>query len=141
MKPLLKSAAAGLSFVFFCANALGAGPEMMPQPAQDALYAKAVEWVQNGEYDQAMAAAQQLLKMNPAGEAGYRIAVAVYWTQKQYAQVIFTVQLARRNGIESLFLNSYLTQALYYAGGLSAALQGFRRIEDLLERQSREQNR
>lgn len=137
MSARIKTAAAALLLVFSM-DGLQAAPTT-PEGLQDLLYQKGVEQVQAGAYDEALAIANQLLKINPAAEPGYRIAVAVYWARKEHARLIFTVQLARRNGIESLFLYSYLTQALYYVGGLSAALQGFRRIEDLLAKQTQEQ--
>jgi tetratricopeptide (TPR) repeat protein len=138
MKARMKAAAAAVLLIV-SAEGLLAAP-IPPEALLDMLYRKGVEQVQAGAYDEALAIADQLLKMNPAAEPGYRIAVAVYWARKEHARLIFTVQLARRNGIESLFLYSYLTQALYYVGGLSAALQGFRRIEDLLARQTQEQS-
>ncbi|MFZ5802652.1 MAG: hypothetical protein ACOY3K_06055 [Candidatus Omnitrophota bacterium] len=112
---------------------LGAASD--PSAALKELYPKALEALKARRYPEANALAGQLLRLDPQSEFPYQIIALSALRMWNFNSAIAIVEIARAQGVESAFLDKYQIYALYYAGGFTATLQGFRRIEDRAEKQ------
>ncbi|MDD5671506.1 MAG: hypothetical protein PHN49_07695 [Candidatus Omnitrophica bacterium] len=113
--------------------------EMTLDQARQVLTQAGIQAIQRGDAAQAVTIADRLRQLDPKDEAGYRISVMAGWLIGDFHYIVATVQVAKSQGVESIFLYKYMTQALFFLGDLGSAMQGFKRIENIMnqEMQSR----
>ncbi len=134
--------------LFLCALLLGSAAgqsaeesEAPPTVAAQkvVLYQAGLAALQQGETAKALVISNHFRNLDPQDEGGYRLACMAYWLEKDFYSVIATVQIARERGIESVFLYKYMTQALFFVGDFGTSMQGFKKMETLMNR-SREKS-
>ncbi len=109
-----------------------------PVTVQDkkiALYQAGLAALQQGDLPKAMSITEYLRQLDPKDEGSYRLSVMAHWQRRDFYSLVAAVQVAKQNGVESIFLYQYLTQALFFLGDFGTSLQGFKKIETLLEKQ------
>ncbi len=105
------------------------------QDKKIALYQAGFAALQQGDLMKAMSITEYLRQLDPKDEGSYRLSVMTHWQRRDFYSLVAAVQVAKQNGVESIFLYQYLTQALFFLGDFGTSLQGFKKIETLLEKQ------
>ena len=106
-----------------------------PSEEKQALYQAGLSALQAQEYEKAILVVNRLRQMDPKDEFSYHLAAMTHLARRDFFSVVATVQIAKQNGVETLFLYKYMTQALFFLGDFGTSMQGFRKIEDILMKQ------
>jgi hypothetical protein len=118
-------------FIFFSSLSLSMPKSICAQekPSRMQLAKLGAMLLQNGEFEKALGVGAQIASMAPSEPEGYRIIVIALWNLRQFPELIYEIERAKKNGVRDLFLMLEQAKALYFMGGFMAALQTMDQIE------------
>jgi tetratricopeptide (TPR) repeat protein len=106
----------------------------VPESEKDKYIKAGIYFLTNEQPDQALAAAAHLIEKYPNEEMGYLIATEAFWRKKKFDLIVYTVNDAKSNDVESIALYKIQGKALYALGSLITAMHSLNQIEKTLNK-------